>query len=49
MQLKPLTKGRFHNIWQQDDALIENGLALLRLTDEQDLLIMLEEEVKKYR
>lgn len=23
MQLKPLTKGRFHNIWQQDDALIE--------------------------
>ncbi|CSQ83164.1 Crp/Fnr family transcriptional regulator [Shigella sonnei] len=23
MQLKPLTKGRFHNIWQQNDAFIE--------------------------
>ncbi|WP_437886833.1 Crp/Fnr family transcriptional regulator [Phytobacter sp. V91] len=23
MQLKPLAKGRFHNIWQQDDAFIE--------------------------
>lgn len=23
MQIKPLTKGRFHNIWQQDDAIIE--------------------------
>ena len=36
-------------ICRGDDALIENGLALLRLTDEQDLLNMLEEEVKKYR
>ena len=36
-------------ICRGDDALIENGLALLRLTDEQDLLTMLEEEVKKYR
>ena len=36
-------------ICRGDDALIENGLALLRLTDEQDLLTMLEEEVKNYR
>lgn len=36
-------------ICRGDDALIENGLALLRLTDEQDLLTMLEDEVKKYR
>ena len=36
-------------ICRGDDALIENGLALLRLTDERDLLTMLEEEVKKYR
>lgn len=36
-------------ICRGDEALIENGLALLRLTDEQDLLTMLEEEVNKYR
>ena len=36
-------------ICRGDDALIENGLALLRLTDERDMLTMLEEEVKKYR
>ncbi|MGT2712025.1 helix-turn-helix domain-containing protein [Streptococcus oriscaviae] len=36
-------------ICRGDDALIENGLAILRLTDEQDLLTMLEDEVKKYR
>ena len=36
-------------ICRGDDTLIENGLALLRLTDEQALLTMLEEEVKKYR
>lgn len=36
-------------ICRGDDALIENGLDLLRLTDEQDLLTMLEEEVTKYR
>lgn len=34
MQLKPLTKGRFHSIWQQDDAFIERTFREL-LSDKQ--------------
>lgn len=36
-------------ICQQDDDLIEKGLAILRLTDETELLAMLEKEVADYR
>lgn len=36
-------------ICRGDDDLIEKGLTLLRLTEEDDLVSMLEEEVKKFR
>lgn len=42
MQLKPLTKGRFRNIWQQDDAFIEKTfrelLSQTQLIDEDEYL-----------
>ena len=36
-------------ICRGDEALVEKGLALLRLTDENELVAMLEDEVQKYR